>query len=370
MQNTSSADSPIAVTILCGFLGSGKTTLLKKILTSSHGQKIAVIENEFGAENIDNEILSNDNKNEIVQMSNGCLCCSIRGDLQKTLLDLLAKKDSKQLDFDKVVIEASGVAEPGPIAQTFFLDPEINVKYRLDAVISLVDSVHATQHLDEHVQIQQQIGFADKILLTKTDIADAEKINNLRKRIIKINPKAPILLSTNGVIDLENIFNLKGFNLDDKLDIDPNFLKAEEEHHHDENCHDEHCTHEHHDHEHKHEHKHEHHHHESKHDHQHTKHKVDSIQSFVYQSNKPFIYKKLEDFLSAILSVYGDKLLRYKGVLYMKDVEKKVVLQGVHQIMGSDIGPMWIGKPKSKIVFIGKDLPQEIIMQGLEMCHE
>jgi len=349
-MNNSSIQNPIPVTILCGFLGSGKTTLLKHILNSEHQEKIAVIENEFGEENIDNEILISEHIPEIIQMSNGCICCNIRGDLQKALNQLIEQKNNKEIYFDKVVIETTGIAEPGPVAQTFFLDEEINKNYRLDAVITLVDAKHAMSQLDKHVQVQQQIGFADKIFITKTDLCNEHEINLLKQRIIKINPRAAIKQVLNGNIELSNIFNLKGFNLDDKLDIDPDFLQISSSHTHDDHndhVHDEHCGH----------------------DHHHSHHHIDEIQSFVYQSNKPFIYEKLEEFLSGILSVYGEQLLRYKGILYMKNLDKKVVLQGVHQIMGSDVGGVWIGKPKTKMVFIGTNLPKDIILQGLEMCH-
>jgi G3E family GTPase len=360
-QSSNNSKKVIPVTILSGFLGSGKTTLLKHILSEAHGYKIAVIENEFGEENIDNEILISDTTPQIIQMSNGCICCNIRGDLQKSLNELIVKLDNNQIEFDKIVIETTGVAEPGPVAQTFFLDEEINQRYRLDAVITLVDAKHAMTHLSQHVQVQQQIGFADKIFITKTDLANEQEISSLKQRIIKINPRSPISMVSHGNVDLKNIFDIKGFNLDDKLDIDPDFLKAHDhshehhhahdkhEHHYDD-CHDEGCTHHHH-------------------NHHHTHHHIDSIQSFVYQSDKPFIYEKLEEFLSGILTVYGEKLLRYKGILYMKNLDKKVVLQGVHQIMGSDVGGMWLGKPRSKMVFIGTDLPKDIILQGLEMCH-
>jgi G3E family GTPase len=349
----------IPVTILTGFLGSGKTTLLKYILNQPHGYKIAVIENEFGEENIDSEILINDAKPQIIQMSNGCICCNIRGDLQKNLNTLIEQRNKGEIEFDKIVIETTGVAEPGPIAQTFFLDAEINRNYRLDAVITLVDAKHAMIHLDKHVQVQQQIGFADKIFITKADLVDDTNIQVLKQRIIKINAKTPIQYLDHGKIDIAQFFDLKGFNLDDKLELDPHFIEQHKhqhshehnhKHEHADDCHDDHCTHE-------------------DHDHHHTHHHIDSIQSFVYLSDKPFFYPKLEEFLSAILTVYGEKLMRYKGVLYMKDLDRKVILQGVHQIMGSDVGAFWQGKPRSKLVFIGTDLPKDIIVQGLEMCH-
>jgi len=341
----------IPVTILTGFLGSGKTTLLKHILTADHGKKIAVIENEFGEENIDNEILIQNSNEQIVQMSNGCVCCTIRGDLVEALNQLWEQKKSKQISFDRVVIETTGIANPGPVAQTFFMDDDVAEHYVLDAVVTLVDAKHGDQQLDQHEEAQNQVGFADQIFITKCDVVDEKIRKDLRNRIVHMNPKAPIKEITHGVVDLDEVFDLHGFNLNAKLDIDPHFL--EQENHDD-------CGHDHsHDHEHHHAHEHHHDH------HGHT----DKIQSFVFRSDKPFDHKKLEDFLGGILSVFGAKLLRYKGVLYVKGSNRKVVLQGVHEMMGSDMaGPWGTEQKQTKIVFIGQDLPKDTLMMGLEGC--
>ena len=238
----------IPATILTGFLGSGKTTLLKRILTEAHGQKIAVIENEFGEENIDNDILVADTKEQIVQMSNGCICCTIREDLRTALAELAAKRRKGELQFDRVVIETTGLADPGPVAQTFFMDDEIAETYLLDSILTLVDAKHC--------------------------------------------------------------------------------------------------------------------------DHPHHHHHDDDVKSFVFRSDRPFNPAKLEDFLGTIVQIYGPRMLRYKGVLYMQGTDRKVVFQGVHQLMGSDLGPKWAeGEPKvSKMVFIGIDLPKDIFTQGLQQC--
>jgi G3E family GTPase len=289
----------IPVTILTGFLGSGKTTLLKHILTADHGKKIAVIENEFGEENIDNEILIQNSNEQIVQMSNGCVCCTIRGDLVEALNQLWEQKKSKKINFDRVVIETTGIANPGPVAQTFFMDDDVAEHYVLDAVVTLVDAKHGDQQLDGHVEAQNQVGFADQIFITKCDVVEESIRQALRNRIVHMNPKAPIKEITHGVVNLDEVFDLHGFNLNAKLDIDPHFL--EQENHDD--CGDDHS----HDHDHDHDHGHHHH-------HGHT----DKIQSFVFRSDKPFDHKKLEDFLGGILSVFGEKLLRYKGILYIK----------------------------------------------------
>ena len=357
----------IPVTILTGFLGSGKTTLLKRILNEKHGMKIAVIENEFGEENIDNDILVQDGNEQIVQMSNGCICCTIRGDLARALGDLAERKRSGEIAFDRVVIETTGLANPGPVAQTFFIDSQIADEFLLDAIITLVDAKHANAQLDEHEVVQRQVGFADRLFLTKSDLVDEATLADLRHRLVHMNPKATIKVVNFGDADIKEIFDLRGFNLNAKLEIDPDFL-AEDDHGHDHahghaHGHDHaHCDHDHGhcDHE-GHEHHHGHHHHA---------HHDDRIKSFVYRNDRPFDPNKLEDFLGGVLQIYGERLLRYKGVLYMKGVDRKVVFQGVHQMMGSDLAAKWlpIEKKTSKMVFIGIDLPQDLITDGLDAC--
>jgi G3E family GTPase len=351
----------IPVTILTGFLGSGKTTLLKRILNEQHGMKIAVIENEFGEENIDNEILVQDGREQIVQMSNGCICCTIRGDLVQALSDLITRRDAGELDFDRVVIETTGVANPGPVAQTFFMDDEIATRYLLDAVITLVDAKHGNMQLDKQEEAQRQVGFADAIFITKSDLVSADDVAQLRHRLLHMNPRAPIATANFGEAPIESIFDLRGFNLNAKLELDPEFLKFDDhEHAHDhDHDHGDHCADDcGHDHGHAHAHDHHHHHHHA-----------DRIASFVFRSDKPFHYAKLEEFLSGILSVYGEKLLRYKGVLYMEGVDRKVVFQGVHQLMGSDIAGKWEDEiPGTRMVFIGVDLPRDAILKGLANC--
>jgi G3E family GTPase len=343
----------IPATILTGFLGSGKTTLLKRVLTEAHGQKIAVIENEFGDENIDNEILVQDRDEQIIQMNNGCVCCTIREDLRTTLADLAEKKRKGELKFDRVVIETTGLADPGPVAQTFFMDDEIAETYLLDSVLTLVDAKHADQQLDARQEARRQIGFADQIFISKTDLVDAATLDALMHRIKHMNPRAPQQAVNFGEVPLASVFDLKGFNLNAKLDIDPDFLNADAHDHHDHHDHDhehgEHCDHPSHAHHHRHD---------------------DDVKSFVYRADKAFNPAKLEDFLGAIVQVYGPKLLRYKGVLNMKGTDRKVIFQGVHQLMGSDLGPAWAPGEKrgSKMVFIGIDLPKDILLDGLENC--
>jgi G3E family GTPase len=344
----------IPATILTGFLGSGKTTLLKRVLSEAHGQKIAVIENEFGEENIDSDILVTETTEQIVQMSNGCICCTIREDLRSTLQLLAAKKRKGLLDFERVVIETTGLADPGPVAQTFFMDDEIAETYLLDSILTLVDAKHADQQLNDRQEARRQVGFADQIFISKTDLVAKEQADALIHRLKHMNPRAPQKAVHFGDVAIADVFDLRGFNLNAKLDIDPDFLKEDG---HDHAAHD----HDHHDHDHEH----------GEHcDHPHHHHHDDDVKSFVFKSARPFDPAKLEDFLGAIVNIYGPKMLRYKGVLNMKGTERKVIFQGVHQLMGSDLGPQWAeGEERlSKMVFIGLDLPRDIFLQGLEQC--
>ena len=348
--------SLIPATILTGFLGSGKTTLLKRVLTEAHGQKIAVIENEFGEENIDNDILVADSEEQIIQMSNGCICCTIREDLRATLADLAAKKRSGALDFERVVIETTGVADPGPVAQTFFMDDEIAEAYLLDAIVTLVDAKHAAQQLNDRVEAQRQVGFADQIFISKADLVGQDELAALQHRLRHMNPRAAQKVVHFGDVPIAEVFDLRGFNLNARLDIDPEFLAADEHahDHHDHHHHDGgHCDHP------SHHHAHGHHHHED-----------DDVKSFVFRAERAFDPARLEDFLGAMVNIYGPRMLRYKGVLWMKGTERKVIFQGVHQLMGSDLGPAWKADESrtSKMVFIGIELPRDILTQGLEQC--
>ena len=346
----------IPATILTGFLGSGKTTLLKRILTEAHGQKIAVIENEFGEENIDSDILVTESKEQIIQMSNGCVCCTIREDLREALQLLAAKKRKGLLDFDRVVIETTGLADPGPVAQTFFMDDEIAESYLLDSILTLVDAKHAPQQLNDRQEARRQVGFADQIFISKSELVSEEETEALIHRLKHMNPRAPQQKVHFGEVPLKSVFDLRGFNLNAKLDIDPDFLK-DETHDHGHEGHDhvegEHCDHPSH---------------ATGEGHGHHHHHDDDVKSFVYKADRAFDPAKLEDFLGAIVNIYGPRMLRYKGVLHMQGTDRKVIFQGVHQLMGSDLGPEWGADEvrQSRMVFIGIDLPREILVQGLD----
>ena len=335
----------IPSTILTGFLGAGKTTLLNRILHEDHGFKIAVIENEFGAENIDNEILHRDTKEQIIEMNNGCICCTVRGDLIVALTNLADKRSAGEISFDHLIIETTGLANPGPVAQTFFVDEYVAREYMLDAVITVVDARHGMQQLDTHQEAQRQVGFADKIFISKTDLVTEHQLSVLTSRLMHMNPRAPIRPAHFGQIPISDVLDLRGFNLNDKLAIDTDFMQEQEHHEHHEHVHDEHCAHLHH-------------------------HHLDDIAAFVFKSQRPFDAALLDEYLSGIITAYGPQLLRYKGILYMKDAEHRVVFQGVHQIMGSDLGRAWEKDEimESKIVFIGNNLPKSILISGLEQC--
>ena len=317
----------VPVTILTGFLGAGKTTLLNRILKEEHGHKIAVIENEFGEVGVDNAIIEKSDE-QIVEMNNGCICCTVRGDLIRILGTLKEKREAGDLKFDRVVIETTGMADPGPVAQTFFTDEEIGNYYLLDSIITLVDAKHAPKQLDEFHEAQEQVGFADRILMSKTDLVPSTEVEKLSQRIRKMNPRAPIKHVHFGNAPIDEVLDIRGFNLNAILELDPTFLTDIAHEHHDE------------------------------------------VESFVFRADKPFDGQKLENFLSGMIQVYGPDLLRYKGVLWMKGKKERVVFQGVHMMMGGDIGKPW-GKGEKKesvLVFIGKKLPRDLFIAGLQEC--
>lgn len=364
----------IPVTIITGFLGAGKTTLLNRILTEEHGQKIAVIENEFGEESIDNDLLVQSEDEEIITMNNGCICCTIRGDLAENLIRLMERKKEGKANFDRVIIETTGLADPGPVAQTFFMDEEVAQFYMVDGVITVVDAVNGPRTLDEQAPAQAQVGFADRILLSKVDLVPPSVIEDLSDRLHHMNPRAPIVECNMGNVDIKEVLDIRGFNLDSVLELDPDFLKEaheEGEHHH---HHEDGCTcgcHDHHDHDHgdhcecgDHDHDHcecGHHHHHARHD--------DEIAAFVFESDRPFDPARLDNYMRTLTQVYGPDMLRYKGVLYMTGTDRKMIFQGVHMLMAADLGKPWGDtKPSTKMVFIGRRLPKRAIMQGLETC--
>jgi G3E family GTPase len=359
----------LPVTVLTGFLGAGKTTLLKRILSESHGQRIAVIENEFGPESIDHELLVTEQTEQIVEMNNGCLCCTVRGDLVRILGELRERRAAGELKFDRVIVETTGMANPGPVTQTFFIDDGVAEHYRLDGVITVVDAKHGHETLDTQPEAQNQVGFADRILLSKTDLVDAGEAESLRERLVRMNPRAPIRPVHMGQVPVTEVLDIDGFKLDAILKIDPEFLAAETgkaepkrpvSHH----------GHGHgHEHDHGHDHDHEHGNGAAYAGHRHPPHD-DAVQAFMFRSRKPFNPARFEQYLGALTQVYGQDMLRYKGVLFMSGAPRRQVLQGVHMVVAAEPGRPWgrDEKPTSTIVFIGRKLPKEAIIKGLEAC--
>lgn len=317
----------IPVTILTGFLGAGKTTLLNRILQEQHGQRIAVIENEFGETGIDGELLIQGDE-QIVEMNNGCICCTVRGDLVRILGDLAQKRAAQEISFDRVIIETTGLADPAPVAQTFFVEDDVYANYHLDAIITVVDAVHAMQQLDAHHEAQEQVGFADRILLSKTDLVTPEAVSALSARLQNINSRATIHNVHFGQTDLRQILDIDGFSLDAILEIEPDFLH-DVSHAHD-----------------------------------------DDVTSFVFSSERPFDLQKLEIFLETIINDYGPQLLRYKGIVHAYNDPQRIVFQGVHMLMSGDHTTQWQPDERkvSTLVFIGTDLPKELFTQGLNLC--
>ena len=320
--------NPIPVTILTGFLGSGKTTLLNRILQEQHGHRIAVIENEFGEAGIDNELLVQDRQEQIVEMNNGCICCTVRGDLVRILGELHAKKTAGELHFERVIIETTGLADPAPVAQTFFVGEDIGDHYLLDAIVTMVDAKHAQQQLDAHHEAQEQVGFADRILITKTDIVEPGELAALRQRLVKMNPRARIGEAHHGRSNIEDLLDIRGFNLNSILEIEPDFL-TDVDHAHDAD-----------------------------------------VTSFVFREDAPLDQALVEDFLDGIVRVFGERLMRYKGVLNIAGINRRVVFQGVHMLLGSELGSPWKAGEKrgSKMVFIGRNVPREMLLAGLSQC--
>jgi G3E family GTPase len=327
-ENPMNPAKTIPVTILTGFLGAGKTTLLNRILSEQHGYRIAVIENEFGEAGIDNELLVQADE-QVVEMNNGCICCTVRGDLVRILGELAGRRAENDIRFDRVIIETTGLADPAPVAQTFFVDPQIAAYYQLDAIITVVDAKHAAQQLDEHHEAQEQVGFADRLLLSKTELIAADEVDALEKRLRAMNPRAPIKRVHFGNTELHDILDIGGFDLNEILKIEPGFLD-DVGHSHD-----------------------------------------DSIGSFVYRSERPFDLARLLNFMEIMVGGFGNDLLRYKGILNIAGNDRKILFQGVHMLMGDSSGAPWGDgeNRESTLVFIGRNLPKSDILSALESCH-
>ena len=339
--------SLIPVTVITGFLGAGKTTLLNRILTENHGQRIAVIENEFGEIGIDHQLVIQSDE-EIFELNNGCICCRVRGDL----IRILAKLRQRSSKFDRVLIETTGMADPGPVAQTFFTDEEVKESFTLDGIVTVVDAKHVTLHFDDMREVREQIGFADVIILNKTDLASPEELAKIEARIRKMNPLARIYPAQNSNVPLDRVLRIGGFDLKRALDLEPDFLDAKDDHHHD---HDEH------DHEREH---------EEEHDHEHEDHHHDEdITSVGIRSPGDLDERKVSEWLGTLLRTKGQDIFRMKGVLSVKGRDQRVVFQGVHMLMDGGPGKPWGAEPRQNaLIFIGRNLDRAALNEGFRSC--
>jgi G3E family GTPase len=335
------------VTVLTGYLGAGKTTLLNRILSEPHGKKYAVIVNEFGEIGIDNDLVVGADE-EVFEMNNGCICCTVRGDLIRILDGLMRGKGN----FDAIIVETTGLADPAPVAQTFFMDENVGRRTKLDAVVTVVDAKWLNDRLKDAPEAKNQIAFADVILINKTDLVSSDELSEVEARIRAINPYARLHRTERAKIPLNEILERNAFDLDRILDIEPAFLEREE-HDHDRG-HD--------------------HHHENDHEHQHggLKHYHDEdMQSIALKSEKPLDPDKFFPWVQDLVQKEGPNILRCKGILAFKDDDERFVFQGVHMILDGDHQRPWNQdeKRESRIVFIGRNLPAKQIAEGFKSCR-
>jgi G3E family GTPase len=313
------------VTVLTGYLGAGKTTLLNRILTETHGKRYAVIVNEFGEVGIDNDLIVNADE-EIFEMNNGCICCTVRGDLIRILEGLMKRRGK----FDGIIVETTGLADPAPVAQTFLVDDDVRRNTKLDAIVTVIDAKHLLGEIDQAHEAQEQIAFADVVLLNKTDLVSEADIKTIETRIRSINPYAIIHRTERCALDLEKVLDRNAFDLNRVLEFEPDFLNEAHEHEHD-----------------------------------------SRVKSLSLTTDTPLIPQKFLPWIQEIAQQFGTDILRLKGIIQFQDDPDRFVIQGVHMLLEGDHQRPWkADEPTtSRLVFIGRDLPEDVLKEGFSRCQ-
>ena len=356
------------VTVLTGYLGAGKTTLLNRILTGDHGKRYAVIVNEFGEIGIDNDLVVGADE-DVFEMNNGCVCCTVRGDLIRVVNGLMKRQRPGKPAFDAIIVETTGLADPGPVAQTFFVDDEVKAKTQLDSVTALVDAKHVMARLDDSKEAREQVAFADQIILNKTDLVSAEELAVVETRLRGLNPLAPIIRAERANVPLDQILGRHGFDLERINEVRPEFLNPP--HGADGHVHDEHCGHDHHDHGHDHSHDHDHGHGHDDHDHGPRGHAhQDDIKGIALSLDRPVDGQRFTQWLDRLLGEQGQNILRAKGIVDVQGEDRRLVFQAVHMILEGDLQKPWGEAERrwSRAVFIGRDLDEAALKAGFEAC--